>query len=41
MGGAVAKIVFKKGTDACKTSYKSLNDIPVTDITGQKHESVS
>ena len=40
MGGAMAKVVFKKGKDAFKTSYTSLNDIPVTDITGKEYESV-
>ena len=35
MGCALEKILFKKGVDECKTSYTSLNDIPVTDITGK------
>lgn len=41
MGGALAKIVFKNGSDDISVEkYKSVNEIPVTLITGEKVESI-
>ena len=41
MGGAIAKIVFKSGSDEISVEkYKSVNEIPVTLITGEKVEKI-
>ena len=39
MGGLIAKIVFKNGDDKLDSStYNSLNDIPATSLSGEKHD---
>jgi hypothetical protein len=41
MGGALAKIVFKSGSDDISVEkYKSVNEIPITLITGEKVEQI-
>ena len=34
MGGVIAKLVFKNGTEAVATNYTSLFDIPAVNIDG-------
>lgn len=36
MGGVAAKLIFKSGKDKFATDYKSLLDIPATDIDGNE-----
>ena len=41
MGAAIAKIIFKKGSDELSVEkYKSVNEVPVTLITGEKIEMI-
>lgn len=41
MGSAIAKIVFKQGADELSVEkYKSVNEVPVTLITGEKLEQI-
>ena len=41
MGGALAKIIFKSGSDDISVEkYKSVNEIPITLITGEKVEQI-
>lgn len=37
MGGVAAKLIFKSGKDKFGTEYKSLHEIPVTDIDGNEY----
>jgi len=41
MGGAIARIFYKKGKDkSLNCSYETFHDIPVTDIDGVYHERI-
>jgi hypothetical protein len=41
MGGTIAKLVFKNGSDKLSVEkYKSVNEVPVTLITGEIIEQI-